>query len=338
MGRKLRMTISEDQAGRTAGWVMEHCFHMSRRERGRAKFQEDGILVNGARCRVTQVLAKGDCLEVSGEKPDRTSYEEDCRSVFTYIKPEICYEDQDVLVVNKPAGVLMHPVGCHQGDTLADQVREYLGRQGIPQIPRSIGRLDKETSGAVVFAKNQMAAARLQRQRQQGIFRKEYLALAEGIFKEKRQTVRLAMSNAAKEGMRERMKISSQGMEAVTHYEVLGDGRDCSLLHLWLETGRTHQIRVHMAALGHPLLGDTIYGREEPAAPYRAALHAAQVTFLKPFGNDKLSFYIPLPEDLRQVLRSSVKEIQYETRSKTNEPGGYAGADQKDDALQNLFY
>ena len=304
MARKLKVTISGDQAGRTAGWVMEHCLGMSRRERGRAKFQKDGILVNGLRCRVTQVLKPGDCLEISGENPARISRREERKPSSLVLPPDaVCYEDEDVLVVNKPAGILMHPVGCHQGDTLADQVREYLRRKGEQETPRCIGRLDKETSGAVVFAKNQMAAARLQRQRQEGVFRKEYLALAEGSFQEKRQTVTLPIANAAGEGQRERMKISPQGMKAITHYEVLDQGGGCTLLHLKLDTGRTHQIRVHMAALGHPLLGDTLYGKEEAGTLTRAALHAAWVTFRSPFRDEKLSFFIPMPEDLRQILR-----------------------------------
>ena len=92
-------------------------------------------------------------------------------------------------------------------------------------------------------------------------------------------------------------------MKAITHYEVLDQGRGCALLRLKLDTGRTHQIRVHMAALGHPLLGDTLYGKEEAGTLTRAALHAAWVTFRSTFGDEKLSFFIPLPEDLRQILR-----------------------------------
>ena len=162
------------------------------------KVSKDGILVNGLRCRVTQVLKPGDCLEISGENPARISRREERKpSSLVLLLTRSAMRMRMCWCVNKPAGILMHPVGCHQGDTLADQERESLRRKGEQETPRCIGRLDKETSGAVVFAKNQMAAARLQRQRQEGVFRKEYLALAEGSFQEKRQTVTLPIANAA---------------------------------------------------------------------------------------------------------------------------------------------
>lgn len=305
-----KVLISEELAGHTAGWVMEHSLEMTRRERGRAKFRPDGIRVNGIRCRVTQVLKAGDCLEIRTEKEEasRTPLPAERRGASRL--PGICYEDAEVLIVNKPAGMPMHPVGCHQGDTLTEAAALYLWQTGGGEIPRSIGRLDKETSGAVVFAKSRMGAARLQRQREEGRFQKVYLALAEGFLEEKKGTIDLPLKNTAKEGKKERMEASPAGMRAVTHYEVLGEGKDCTLLRVTLDTGRTHQIRVHMAALGHPLLGDSLYGSGPCGALFRAALHAAEVSFRAPFGRETHSFFLPLPQDFRTALREHRKEKQ----------------------------
>lgn len=184
---------------------------------------------------------------------------------------EILYEDQDILAVNKPAGLVTHPSGSHYSDSLSNQVAAYFRSKDEPTKVRSIGRLDKETSGILLFARNQTAAARLQKQRENGISEKTYLAAVSGSMLEDTDGTFHAITTPLAPDPDNRLKmVISPGSSlpgskpAVTLYSVLkstapGSRISASLVMLRLKTGRTHQIRVHMASLGHPLLGDSLY-------------------------------------------------------------------------------
>lgn len=230
------------------------------------KFSENGIMRNGIRARVTELLKEGDILDLSLERP--------CRGSDHLIRsdgvPDILYEDEDLICIWKRAGQAVHPAGRHYGDSLANDLYTYFLDRGERIQIRSIGRLDLETSGVVVFAKNKVAAARLWKQRAEGRFRKEYYALCQGVFPkvayEEEQRLCLPVKAAKEHSCK--MCVDPAGVRAVTFYQAVremscedqGKQDKMTLVRLRLETGRTHQIRVHMSEISHPLVGDPLYG------------------------------------------------------------------------------
>lgn len=248
---------------------------------------------------------------------------------------EILYEDQDILAVNKPAGLVTHPSGSHYSDSLSNQVAAYFRSKDEPTKVRSIGRLDKETSGILLFARNQTAAARLQKQRENGISEKTYLAAVSGSMLEDTDGTFHAITTPLAPDPDNRLKmVISPGSSlpgskpAVTLYSVLkstapGSRISASLVMLRLKTGRTHQIRVHMASLGHPLLGDSLYHLSGTTNLFsRAALHAWKLKFHPPFpagettsgilssipctenAKKEISLEAPLPEDFKKFYET----------------------------------
>lgn len=278
---------------------------LTKRQISQAKFRHDGIRVNGVQSRVNSRIYTGDFVEVKLEEYMASS------NVLPYGgELSVLYEDDDLLAVDKPAGLVVHPAHGHYSDSLANQVAYYCEKKKESMPIRCVGRLDKETSGIVVFARNQVSAGRLSMQREQGDYIKEYLAITEGIPAETEGTISMGMRKA--EGSLNRMEVSEEGKPAVTHYQVLESGDGKSLLRLRLETGRTHQIRVHMAWMGCPLLGDRIYGNKESHNRYidRAALHAWKVSFYHPFTHERISLEAPLPEDMRTEIKVSSKWLR----------------------------
>ena len=248
---------------------------------------------------------------------------------------EILYEDQDILAVNKPAGLVTHPSGSHYSDSLSNQVAAYFRSKDEPTKVRSIGRLDKETSGILLFARNQTAAARLQKQRENGISEKTYLAAVSGSMLEDTDGTFHAITTPLAPDPDNRLKmVISPGSSlpgskpAVTLYSVLkstapGSRISASLVMLRLKTGRTHQIRVHMASLGHPLLGDSLYHLSDTTNLFsRAAHHAWKLKFHPPFpagettsgilssipctenAKKEISLEAPLPEDFKKFYET----------------------------------
>lgn len=306
VNNKWKYEITALEGGETAAWVLKNRLGLTRREIRRLKFAEGGIRVGGRQIRSNEILRPGDVLEVSKypEALENIWAEESAKSGCARPQAEdlILYEDEDLLVMTKPPGIAVHPVGCHKMGTLLDMAAEYLGRKISGQGLGCVGRLDVETSGCMVFAKHRLAAARLQRQREQGDFGKEYLAVVTGHMEERTGRVDLPMGKLADDGQRERMQITENGKRAVTHYQVLLRLDTSDLIRLQLETGRTHQIRVHMEAIGHPLEGDLLYGRKTNGSWSRAALHAWQVWFRQPFTEKPILLEAPLPGDFIERL------------------------------------
>lgn len=280
-----------------------HDMELTKRQIKQAKFREDGIRVNSARVRVTHELKAGDQVEVKLEEEHTGS----SHLVPRKGKPDILYEDEDLLCVNKPAGLVVHPFHGHYADSLSNMLAFYFQEKGVQARIRSVGRLDKDTSGIVVFALNQAAAGRLAKQKQQGSFGKEYLALVEGIPQKDEGIITEKIDKM--EGELMRMCVSSQGKTAVTRYRVVEKMRDCSLVHLCLATGRTHQIRVHMAWMGHPLLGDSLYGGNTECMK-RAALHAFRAALLQPFTEEVIQIQAEFPDDMQKCLDAKRSEIK----------------------------
>ncbi|GEN33102.1 RluA family pseudouridine synthase [Aneurinibacillus danicus] len=257
-----------------------------------------GIRLNGAPTYLDHPLREGDTIELYLP-------EEESENII----PEpvsfcITYEDEDILVVNKAPNLCVHPTMLYPSGTLANGVVYHWRKQGISRKFRPVNRLDKDTSGLVLIAKSQYSHQQLAAvQRQNGIAR-YYEALVHGQVEKEEGTIDAPIARKA-DSLMERI-VHESGQWARTHYNVLGRYKEFTHLRLKLDTGRTHQIRVHMSHIGHPLLGDDLYGGEKMLIA-RQALHARTLTFPHPRHKSDLLFEAPLPEDMSALLSSSQK-------------------------------
>lgn len=218
-----------------------------------------------------------------------------------YGELEVLFEDEHLLIVQKPAGRPTHPNGKGQTGTLANLVAFHFQANGEEKRVRHIHRLDQDTSGTVIFAKHRLAHALLDQMLSKKTISRTYIAIAEGLFKKKKGTIDAAIGRDKHHAVRRR--ISPTGQSAVTHFQVMDSNKRLQMtaVKLQLETGRTHQIRVHLSSLGHPLAGDTLYGGARHHIN-RCALHAKQVDMTHPFTGEHLSIEAPLPLDMSQLM------------------------------------
>lgn len=289
MKKSLQIEITEEMNGLAIKTVLSRFLGLSRREISRLKFS-GGIIYKGENARVTQPVETGDLIELTFPDQDTAA------AVVLSGKPEILYEDADLVIVNKPAGMPCHPSHEHLDDDMGTVLQNYYG--GSFRV-RPIGRLDKDVSGIMLYAKNQPSAARLSRQRAELVLHKEYTAIAEGIFENKKGTLTYSLAKVS--GHRER-KVTEGGRQCVTDYEVIGEYGNRSLLKISIVTGRTHQIRAGMAYAGHPLCGDKLYGGDTDHIR-RAALHCSHLHLRQPFTQKEISLDLPLPDDMKALLK-----------------------------------
>ncbi len=283
--RTLEYQAIEQDDGIRLELILKRRLGLSARQIRQLKFLSDGITVNGNRERIVYSVRSGDRIRVTFSEQNRNVQE----LPFLEKPLHILYEDEDLLVVDKKAGEVCHPAHGHYQDTLANQAAAYLAGHGAEKAPvRCIGRLDKDTSGTLLFAKNRLAAERLARQKEDGVFRKEYLALVNGLFSSSERSGEICLPIAPLPGSLMKMQVADNGKRALTRYEVLCSDRHCSLVLCRIETGRTHQIRVHMAAIGHPLLGDPLYGNDTYVSSTRTALHAWRLYLKQPVTGEEL--------------------------------------------------
>lgn len=218
-----------------------------------------------------------------------------------YGELEVLFEDEHLLIVQKPAGRPTHPNEQGQTGTLANLVAFHFQANGEEKRVRHIHRLDQDTSGTVIFAKHRLAHAALDQMLSKKTIKRTYIAIAEGLFKKKKGTIDAAIGRDKHHAVKRR--ISPTGQKAVTHFQVMDMNKRLQLtaVKLQLETGRTHQIRVHLSSIGHPLAGDTLYdGVREYIT--RCALHAKQVDMKHPFTGEHLIIEAPLPPDMDQLM------------------------------------
>lgn len=257
------------------------------------KKQEKGILLNNIWAYVNNKLSVGDTLTLTlcEEKASE-------KIVPVDLPLHILYEDEDILVLNKPSDMPIHPSLNNYENTLANAVAYYYDKQNLPFVFRCINRLDRDTTGVTILAKNPFSAGILSEMVKNREIHREYVAIAEGIFQEKEGVVDAPIGR--KDGSTIEREINyASGEHAVTHYTVLKENKDlnCSLIKLWLETGRTHQIRVHMKHLGHALLGDFLYNPNMTHIN-RQALHSYSLTFYHPITKEPMQFIAPVPDDM----------------------------------------
>ena len=298
MQKDVTYTVTEQETGQKIETILKQGLSLTKNQIKSAKFRPDGICVNGNRARISTVVFSGDVVSVQLETKETASGHLEAAPGDV----KILYEDEDLLLVNKPAGLVVHPAHGHYDDTLANHLMYYFKQHGLRVCVRAVGRLDKDTSGIVLFAKNKVAAARLSGQ---NAIEKEYLALVNGRFAKTNGCIKLPIRK--KNGSLNQMEISDDGNYAVTHYQVVGEFADYSLVCLKLDTGRTHQIRVHMAAVGHPLVGDTVYGKRRAYSGRemaRTALHCVNICLRQPFTGEMIQARAPIPEDMRMYMEN----------------------------------
>ncbi len=219
---------------------------------------------------------------------------------------EILYQDRHLAVVIKPRGMVTHPAAGHDSGTLVNALMHHLdslGGIGGELRPGIVHRLDKDTSGLMLVAKDDESQLALSRMLAERSIEKHYRALVEGQMKEPAGRVELPIDRSKKD--RKKMAVDPEGREAVTEWQVLAEGRGCTLLDVHILTGRTHQIRVHMKALGHPVCGDPLYGWERGVKVPCLMLHAYSLRFNHPVTGEEMTFTAPLPEDFRKGLRAN---------------------------------
>lgn len=289
MKKKVSITVLPEDDNLKLEAFLKNRLHLTKKEISRAKFIENGICIDGERKRIDAHVRTGNLVEILLETGEETSKSlPDSQAAVS-----VLYEDADVIVLDKPAGISVHPAGKLDTDSLANRLAHYLRTKGEDSVIRIFGRLDKETSGVVLAAKNRAAATRLEWQRQKRFLFKTYLAIVEGTPNPQAGKVSIPLAKDPKNA--KQMCPDPGGKSAVTYYETLTSREGLSLLRLHLETGRTHQIRVHMAAIGCPLVDDPLYGNKAPSKIGRTALHAQTVHFLQPFTGEEIAVTAPVP-------------------------------------------
>ena len=285
--REIEYIIEEKNQGMRIVDFLKNIHKYSSRSITKLKHNYDAITLNGVHARSIDILNCGDKLHLKFYEIDRPYIE-------TSLTCEIIYEDEDIIAYNKPPFMPCHTSRGHIDDTLANVYATYCRKKGIEAVFRPLNRLDKDTSGIVICAKNQYSASKIT-----GGFDKTYTAIVCGNMYEYTGTVNKPI---IRENDKELKRIvSPDGQKAITHYKVIArcDGYD--LVDFKLETGRTHQIRVHMSYLGHPLLGDVMYG-EPSELITRQALHCKQTRFTHPITNKEIIITADMHNDIKNVL------------------------------------
>lgn len=295
MNRNIDYIIDEDSSGLRVEQFLRRKRY-SGQNLSEIKRMPKSILVNGVHYYMRQELSTGDHLQVRICETQNSE-----KIPPTKLALDIIYEDEDLLVLNKPAGMPIHPSLNNYTNSIANALAYYFQSQGKPFIFRCCNRLDRDTSGLTIVSKHLVSGSILSDMTKYREVHREYLAIARGSVTPSEGTIQAPLGR--KEGtIIERTVDWEHGEDAVTHYKVVKEANGHSLVSLRLETGRTHQIRIHMKYLGYPLIGDYLYN---PDMEYmtRQALHSHHMEFTHPITGEHMSFTAPLPEDMARVMQ-----------------------------------
>jgi 23S rRNA pseudouridine1911/1915/1917 synthase len=296
---RLNLIISAGDNEKTVKYILKNKLDLSERMVKKLKFSSR-IFLNSVSVYVNVLVHTGDLLEAF---VDMEEINED-------ILPEpldldIIYEDDMLIAVNKSPNMVVHPTFRHFSGTVANALMYHLLQKNIKTLVRPVSRLDRDTSGIIIFALNAFIQESLVRQMHDNTFLKEYTGIVHGTFNDSHGTIDLPIARLPGSIMLRR--VTEEGSLSVTHYEVLEQFEDTAFLKFKLETGRTHQIRVHSQATGHPILGDTLYSlpifeNSHAGLISRQALHSRRTVFRHPFTNKNLELEAPIPSDMKNAL------------------------------------
>lgn len=300
----IEIDVEEDSAGRLDNYISNIIVDKSRTYINKL-IKDKLVLVNGKIAKPSYIVKLGDLIQINLPK------EKSIELMAENIPLDIVFEDEDILIVNKPKGVLVHPTGKDMKGTLANGLLYYnksIANVGEALRPGIVHRLDKDTSGILIIAKNQKSYNELIKQFKAREVKREYIALVHGQLNIKEATINAPIgrdpSNRTKMTV-----IYENSKEAITDYRVLEEFRNYSLLELSLQTGRTHQIRVHMAHLGHPVVGDRVYFNKSDEFNLNSQLlHAKKIGFLHPRSKNYLEFEANLPKDFARIVNILEKQ------------------------------
>lgn len=293
MNRNLSFVIAKEHEDRKLANYLKFHANMSTRLT-RKLIREGFITINDSPARSNDILKEGDKVYVVLETKETQDI------IPQDIPIEVAYEDVDLLIVNKPPFMVVHPTRSHQENTLANGVMNYFKNTNQDCIVRLVNRLDRDTSGLVMIAKSQYAHQGMAKKLDNNQIEKTYIAVVEGRL-EGKGTIDMPIDRPTPESMRR--EVMEGGQRAVTHYEAISSSDEMSVLSIKLETGKTHQIRVHMKSIGHPIVGDTLYGCESQYIN-RQALHAHRLRFTSLRDNIETEVLAELPEDMKKLMKN----------------------------------
>ncbi|MCH5584628.1 RluA family pseudouridine synthase [Shimazuella sp. AN120528] len=291
----MQFVVNTTESGKMLKQILQNRFHFSRRMFRRLR-EEQRVSVNQKIVYYTSRLIEGDVVEVRLEETN-----EDCFIPPQKVDFTVVFEDDDILLVDKPAGLVVHPTMGYQDGTLANGIAYHAKERGEFYLFRPVTRLDKDTSGIMVIAKHAHAHAMLSKQMKKKRYQRTYVAICHGHIAPSRGTIDLPIGLSTS-SIIERVIDQENGKEAITHYETLRRLKDATMVKLSLETGRTHQIRVHLASIGHPIIGDTLYGaKDKHQWILRQALHAKEIEIFHPSRYEWFKWSIPMAEDMQRL-------------------------------------
>lgn len=291
----LKFVIEKNAEGQLLRQYLRETVQLSSRFIKKLTSKRGYLLVNGNHVTVRYILKAGDVLQIRLPEEKRSSAVKPER-----IPIEIIYEDDWLLVVNKEAGMPSIPSQIHPTGTIANGLLGHYDEQNLPYTIHIVTRLDKDTSGLMLVAKHQYSHSMLAKMQKANEISRSYKAIVAGIITENEQTIKRPIRRKPN-SIIER-EVAPEGQEAITHFKVKKRYKNHTYVSVRLETGRTHQIRVHFASLGHPLLGDNLYGGDSSSLA-RQALHCHQLQFKHPITEERLQFTAEIPEQWRSLLK-----------------------------------
>ena len=295
---KKELIVENEESKRIDAYISENTEYS--RTAVQRLIEENKITVNGKKEKASYKVQNGDKIEIEEEPAKEIELK------AQDIPLEILYEDNDIIVVNKPKGMVVHPANGNPDGTLVNAImsicKDSLSGIGGEIRPGIVHRLDKNTSGAIIIAKNDKAHINLSEQLKNHEIKKTYIALVRGIVKENNATINMPIGRSKKD--RKKMDVDKNGKEAITHFKVLKRYQDCTLLEINIETGRTHQIRVHLSHIGYPIIGDEVYSNGKNKWNIEGqCLHAKSLDFKHPITGKNMHIEAPIPEYFENIIK-----------------------------------
>ena len=295
---KKELIVENEESKRIDAYISENTEYS--RTAVQRLIEEEKITVNGKKEKASYKVQNRDKIEIEEEPAKEIELK------AQDIPVEILYEDNDIIVVNKPKGMVVHPANGNPDGTLVNAImsicKDSLSGIGGEIRPGIVHRLDKNTSGAIIIAKNDKAHINLSEQLKNHEIKKTYIALVRGVVKENNATINMPIGRSKKD--RKKMDVDKNGKEAITHFKVLKRYKDCTLLEINIETGRTHQIRVHLSHIGYPIIGDEVYSNGKNKWNIEGqCLHAKSLDFKHPITGKNMHIEAPIPEYFENIIK-----------------------------------